>query len=112
MIMHKNHCWTAIFLVTLLAAGALLAGCPPCNNKLEVHNSSLLPITGVYVRVQGSDDWGSNKIGDTIWPNETENITHLFPGCYEVRIVSPGSNNVKDVCIVCQDTYTIHAGNN
>jgi hypothetical protein len=102
--------WVVIFLVTALMAGALLAGCPPCSNRLELHNGTIFPITAVYVRMQGSNDWGNNEIGSNIWPAETDEVTHLFPGCYEVRIVYPGFDEEQNICILCQETYTMDAG--
>lgn len=97
-----------VFALTLAAAA--LPGCP-CTNKLEVKNSTIFPITAVYVRYQGTEDWGSNEISNTILPGETENIATLLPGCSDVRIVYLGLGDEEhSVCVLCEDSYTLEAG--
>ncbi len=100
----------ALCLFVLALSGALMTGCP-CQNTLKVENETLFPISAVYVRLEGADDWGDNELSNTILPGETENIRDLLPGCYDVRVVYLGiADDEETICLLCQESYTLHAG--
>ncbi|MFO7976826.1 MAG: hypothetical protein R6V12_19620 [Candidatus Hydrogenedentota bacterium] len=78
-----------VLIFILLMSAVFLTGCPPpvADASLQFYNdSSGNDVYAVYLKSVDSDDWGENLITREIRPGNSEIITDLYPGTYNIKV--------------------------
>jgi hypothetical protein len=93
----------AVIAAGLLSATGVVAQVP-LNPGLEIENGSRTQITEVHVKPNGNNNWGANKLGETLRPGNTASIREMTEtNClYDVKAVyEDGRADEREKVNVC-----------